>query len=250
MYKKVINGKKAVFFDLDGTVVKETEDLKIQALQKILDDIEASYINASEYKFVGYPLSESWKVILAVHTLATEKKIDELVELTDKAFLELVNSSEMQPTEGFWDFVYELKEKKQLKLALLTNTKKSVADIVIDKLEIRDAFDLIICGDEVRKIKPNPEIYKKALKFFKLRHRDVVAFEDSLVGVEASAKARIDTVVIWDGVTPKYQFKGNIIEFFSDFSPLPGNLDESYVEQMQRRYKEIEEAKKQPKPTN
>jgi HAD superfamily hydrolase (TIGR01509 family) len=250
MYKKVINGKKAVFFDLDGTVVKETEDLKIQALQKVLDDIEASYINANEYRFDGYPFSESWKVILAVHTLATEKKVDELIDLTDKTYIDLVNKSEMQPTEGFWDLVYELKEKKQLKLALLTNTKKSVADVVIDKLEIRDVFDLILCGDEVRKIKPNPEIYKKALKFFKLRHGEVVAFEDSLVGAEASAKARVDTVIIWDRVTPKYQYKGKIIDFFGDFSPLPGNLDEFYVEYMQRRYREIEKAKKQPKPTN
>ncbi len=250
MYKKIINGKKAAFFDLDGTVVKETEDLKIKALQKVLDDIEASYINASDYKFVGYPMSESWKAILAVNTLDTEKKLQELVDLTDKTFTELVNASVIEPTEGFWDLVYELKEKKQFKLSLLTNTKKSVADVVIDKLEIRDVFDLIICGDEVRKIKPNPEIYKKALKFFKLRHGDVVAFEDSLIGAEASARARIDTTIIWDRVTPKYQFKGKILEFLGDFSPLPGNLDESYVEFMQRRYREIEEAKKHPKPAN
>ena len=244
MYKKIIQGKKAVFFDLDGTVVKETEDLKIKALQKVLDDIEASYINAETYRFDGYPFRSSWEVILKVNDLATEKKIDELVDLTNKTYIDMINKSNMEPTEGFWDLVYELKEKKQFKLALLTNTAKPVADVVIDKLEIREVFDLIICGDEVKKIKPNPEIYKKALKSLKLKRQDVTVFEDSLAGVESAAKAKLDIVVIWDRKTPKYLFKGHILDYLGDFSALPGSLDETYLEFMQRRYKEIEEAKK------
>ncbi|MFZ2664073.1 MAG: HAD-IA family hydrolase [Patescibacteria group bacterium] len=251
MYKKLLDGKKAVFFDLDGTVVKETEELMINAIQKVLDeDLEASYINAKDYKLDGLPVSESWKAILSVNKEITDKKADELTDLTNKAYVEIIKTSEIEPTEGFWSLVYELKEEKSFKLALLTNTSKSVADVVVDKLDIRDTFDLIICGDEVKRIKPNPEIYKKALKVLKLKPKDVLAFEDSPVGVEAALKAKISTVVIWDEKVPKYLFKKGIVDYFADFSPLPGNLDETHIESLRRKYKEVEEAKKKPASLN
>lgn len=235
MYKKLFEGKKAVFFDLDGTVVKETEELMTNAIQKVLDDIEVSYINARDYKLYGYPISESWKVIKATYGHAVKEPLDELIDLTEKAYINIINNSKIEPTEGFWDLIYELKEKKSCKLALLTNTKRSIADVVINKLDIKDAFDLIICGDEVKRIKPSPEIYRKALKSFKLKPKEVLAFEDSPVGVESSIRAKVDTIVIWDRKTPKYLFRKGIIYHFEDFSPLPGNLEEDYTELIRKK---------------
>ena len=244
MYKKYFEGKKAAFFDLDGTII-DTSKICIDAMQKVLNDDHASYINAKEYRINGYPMRTFWEMILDVNDLGPDKKLDDYVKLTEDAYIETVKKSGLIPTEGFWPFVYELKEEKGYKLALVTNTRKGVADVLIDKLGLREVFDLIICGDEVKKLKPDPEIYKKALKELKVNPKEVIVFEDSISGVTAAAKAKIDIIVIWDKVTPKYLFPGKIFEYVPDFSAFPGHMDETFTEFVKRSATEIDEARKQ-----
>jgi len=243
MYKKYFQGKKAAFFDLDGTVIT-TSKMCTDAVQKVLNDDRASYVNAEEYRINGYPMRTSWQMILEVNDLGPDKKMEDYTKLTEEAYVETVKKVDLIPTEGFWPLVYELKEDKGYKLALVTNTRKGVADVLIDKLGLREVFDLIICGDEVKRLKPDPEMYKKALKQLKLKPKEVVVFEDSIVGVTAATKAKLDIIVIWDKLTPKYLFPGKILDFMPDFSSLPGNLDETPPEFVKRITKEAEETKK------
>lgn len=246
MYKKIVEGKKAVLFDLDGTIVKNTSDVVTKAVQKVLDeDLEASYIDANDYVFPGYPTSGRWDAITKLNTFANPKTVEELTNLTHKYYLEMIKENGVDVTEGFWDFIYELKEEKQLKTALVTNTPRAIAIATIDLLGGDKIFDVIICGDEVKRTKPNPEIYKKALKELKIKSKEAVVFEDSLAGAEAAAKAKIDLVIIWNGTTPRYDFPGKILEFMEDFSDLPGKLDENYIDYMARRAEETKAEKQQ-----
>jgi len=249
MYKKIVEGKKAIFFDLDGTVVKSTTDYMTDAVQKVLDDtLQAAYINAKGYVYPGLPVSKRWESILKINTFETPRTVDELTELTHKAFIEIINNTELSLTEGFWEFMYEIKEEKKLKTALTTNTPRAVASVVLDKLEITKAFDFIICGDEVKRTKPNPEMYKKAAKALKVRPKRVTVFEDSLAGVSAAAAANMDIVVMYDHKTPKFEFPGKILLFVDDFSDLPGKLDDDWVHYMAKRAKETAKLMEEENP--
>ncbi len=243
MFKKYFEGKKAVFFDLDGTIVKETEELKKQAFEKVLKDLDASYIDPKPYCISGYPLKDCWKAILYANELPEKKSIKELVEKTREVYLEIIKNSDIKPLEGFWDLIYELKTEKNLKIGLTTNTNRATQEVVSQKLGISDIFDVIICGDEVRKPKPHPEMYKKALKKLGIKPKEALVFEDSFPGVESAGKAGIDTLVIWDGETRKSNYKGKVIDFTSDFTPFPGKLDETHVEYLARKYEEAKENK-------
>lgn len=240
MYKKIIEGKKAVFFDLDGTILKDSPRYATQAVQKILNEIvEASYINAEDYDFSGLPIEYRWETILKVNDLKNEKTVKELTDLTYEEVFKIINDPETDPvTEGFWDFIYEIKEEKGLKTALTTNSPKDIAMQILEKIGADKVFDFMVFGDEVKRLKPNPEMYKKTLKALKLKPKEAVVFEDSVAGVKAAAAAKIDIVVIWDEVTSRHEFPGNILEFFPDFTDLSGKLDEDYFEYMQRRAEE------------
>jgi HAD superfamily hydrolase (TIGR01509 family) len=240
MYKKIIKGKKAVFFDLDGTIIKDSPSYATQAVQKILDDVvKASYINAEDYDFVGVPIEYRWEVILKVNNLKDEKSVKELSDLTYQEILKMMGDPENDPvTEGFWDFIYEVKEEKGLKTALTTNSPKAVAMQILEKIGADKAFDYMIFGDEVKRTKPNPEMYKKALKALKIKPKEAVAFEDSVAGAQAATSAKIDVVVIWNGVLSKLDYPESVLEFFPDFTDLSGKLDEDYFEYMARRSEE------------
>ena len=240
MYKKIIEGKKAVFFDLDGTILKDSPRYATQAVQKILDEIvKASYIDAKDYDFPGLPIEYRWETILKINALKDEKSVKELTDLTNEEIFKIISDPQVESvTKGFWDFIYEIKEERKLKTALTTNTPKVTAMQILEKVGADKIFDFMIFGDEVKRKKPNPEMYKKTLKSLKLKPKEAVVFEDSIAGVKAAAAAKIDIVVIWDEIVSKYDFPSNILEFFPDFTDLPGKLDEDYFAYMQRRAEE------------
>ena len=64
--------------------------------------------------------------------------------------------------------------------------------------KIDDYFSLIFTREDVREMKPNPEIFLKVVAELKVRKEEVLIFEDSLVGMEAAKNAQIEVVAVYD----------------------------------------------------
>lgn len=75
-----------------------------------------------------------------------------------------------------------------------TATRENLTN-VLTALNILYMFDIIITGDDVKKGKPDPEVYLKALEKLGLGANEVVVFEDSEAGIEATHRAGIENVI-------------------------------------------------------
>lgn len=228
MYKKIFEGKKAVLFDLEGTIVKQTEGYRKQALEKVLEKLSLSYIDLEPFFVEGAQSKEIWEALGKVNQEIKKHEIEKLVNDTKKIFLELVKKRDLTVTEGFWDLLYELKMERKNKVALVTNTSNNVVKIIIQKLDLENAFDVIVHGGDVKKKKPDPQIFKKALKELGVSPKETLAFEDSYPEVFAAGQAGIDTIVIWNGKKKKKSFKGKIVDFSIDFTHYLGKMDDIY----------------------
>ncbi len=242
MNKKYFENKRAVIFDLDGTVFKEAEELRKESFEKVVRDEKLDYINPKPYCISGYSSETIWEAILDANEVK-DKKINDLVNKTAEAYLEIVKNTEIKTAEGFWDFFYELKQEKNFKIGITSNTPKAIQEIVMKKLEINGIFDAEIFGDDVKKLKPHPEIYKKILRLLKVSPKETIVFEDSIPGVKSAVEAKIDTFVIWDGVTRKSLFEDKVFDFSRDFIPYPGTLDETHEEYIMKSYTQALENK-------
>lgn len=235
MFKELFDKKKLIIFDLDGTVVRSNIvwDKAFADVAKVMEG-DVFTLGTS-----GDTVAQRWKHIIEANALSNPRPLSELVELTNNAFV--THLYDLELTEGFWPFVAELKLMKKLNLALVTNTFHAVTDKVIAKLELKEVFDFVLCGDEVKHPKPDPEIYKKTLAHFKVSHKEALAFEDSLTGCISSAKAGIKTICVWDGETPQRKFPDETVEFTGDFTPFPGEMDTTYYEDIVQMAKEQQE---------
>jgi HAD superfamily hydrolase (TIGR01509 family) len=232
VYKKLIEGKKAIFFDLDGTIV-DTNFLWLSAVGTVLENLGINWATDENKYEPGKDLSEQWKRLIKRYSIKTDKKPEILVKETNEAFLKLLSGFDLETRDGFWEFLYEIQTEKKLKAVLLTNSHKEVATQILTKINAENSFDLILYGDEVKKPKPDPEIFNKALETLKLKPEEVLVFEDSVDGVEAARLANLGVVVICDETLLPLGFdgyKGKIYMLIPDFSPLPGNLDLAYPE--------------------
>ncbi len=240
MYKSIISGKKAASFDLDGTLV-DTKPLWSDAIQELC--FSQTLLWPGFGNRFGSDLHVVWDHIFYYNEVKPEIAIPDLVARTEQKFLELLPSAELDVRDGFWQFAFELKEEKGLKLSLASNSKKSIVDAILKKIDITSTFDVILTGNEVSKPKPDPAIYKTVLKQLGLRPSELLAFEDSPAGVISSTKAGCTTVVVLDTdlVPSDYPKEASLV--IASFDDLVGKLDYSLSDA-------LKELAQEPEPQN
>lgn len=93
--------------------------------------------------------------------------------------------------------------------ALVTSTNRSIVDVALRMFD-RDSFDVVVCGDEVPFVKPDPTPYLTAADLLGAPIGRCVAIEDSPVGI-ASARAAGAVVVAVPSHVPLVDVAGVVL---------------------------------------
>jgi len=96
--------------------------------------------------------------------------------------------------------VYSLNyfKEKGLKIALASSSATSLITAVIDKLQIKEYFEVIESAEFLDFGKPHPEIFIKTAKKLGVHANECLVIEDSFNGVLAAKSAMMKVVVIPD----------------------------------------------------
>jgi HAD superfamily hydrolase (TIGR01509 family) len=112
-------------------------------------------------------------------------------------YADLVSSSGIALRDGVLDLMNDCRER-EVRMGIATTTSRSnVAALLRVHLGERwaDAFSVIVCGEDVERKKPDPEVYLEALRALGVGPLDAVAIEDAPGGVAAARAADIPVVV-------------------------------------------------------
>ena len=99
------------------------------------------------------------------------------------------------PIMGFMD-MFELIKSKKILVGIASNAIRKNVKMILSELKIYEKFDSIICGDEVKRGKPDPEMFDETIDRFNLKKEECLIFEDSVEGVSAAVNSRVDVVGI------------------------------------------------------
>lgn len=104
-------------------------------------------------------------------------------------------------------------EQLGLPCGVATSTQTESARSKLDRAGILKYFSIVIGGDQVRKSKPDPEIYLTAAAALQCEPKGCLALEDSVNGVYAAWAAGMTVVQIPDLVAPDENLRalGHII---------------------------------------
>lgn len=131
-----------------------------------------------------------------------------------------IYKNDLQLINGLPQFLDELKKQK-IPMAIGSAAPPENVDFVLDNLEIRTYFDVILHARNVSVGKPDPEIYLKVANMLGFSPIDCLIFEDSPVGAEAANRAGCSTVIVTTTHMESEFYKyNNILKFIPDYSEI------------------------------
>ena len=73
--------------------------------------------------------------------------------------------------------------------AVATSASRHDADRLLGRTGLRDRFEVVVTAEDVRRGKPDPEVYLLAARGLGLPPAHCLVFEDAVVGVQAARSA-------------------------------------------------------------
>jgi HAD superfamily hydrolase (TIGR01509 family) len=111
---------------------------------------------------------------------------------------ELLAAETVRP--GILDYVSQARQRG-MRLAVASSSPRSWVGGHLERLGIIDRFDHLRCADDVRQVKPDPELYLSALAALGVAADEAIAIEDSPNGVLAAKRAGLFCVAVPNALT-------------------------------------------------
>jgi HAD superfamily hydrolase (TIGR01509 family) len=101
----------------------------------------------------------------------------------------------------------EYVEKRPLKKAVATSSRRENALKKLTRAQILHFFDFILCGDQITRGKPDPEMYLTACRELGAEPDRCLALEDSENGVRSALSAGLMVIQVPDLIQPSEEVK-------------------------------------------
>ena len=189
---------KGIIFDMDGTIV-DSLPYHYEAWKIFFNENKVE--NFSE-KLKDYKGGGTLDLMTAVYGDKYSRK--ELKIMTDdkEIIFREIYKNNVVPIAGFME-MFELIKSKKILVGIASNAIRKNVKMILSELKIYEEFDSIICGDEVRKGKPDPEMFNETVDRFNLKKEKCLIFEDSVEGVTAAANSKVGVIGVSSSTSGK-----------------------------------------------
>lgn len=189
----------ACIFDLDGVIV-DTARYHYLAWKRLTDQLGIDFNEEDNERLKGVSRMASLEIILEIGgvKLSEEKKL-EYATLKNEWYVDFI--TQMTPAEilpGCTDFIKELREAG-IRIAIGSASRNT--PLILKTVGIADLFDAVADGNNIKKAKPDPEVFLKAAELLGAEPSQCVVFEDAVAGIEAALNAGMMCVGIGSPVT-------------------------------------------------
>jgi len=178
------SGSRVVIFDMDGVLV-DSGACHRAAWRALLDELGVAASDDFWRLTIGRPSHEAVGLLLDRELAETEAR--ELSRRKQQLYLKIATAG-IPAVAGVVDFVEDL-VRRRVPRAVATSARQSDVDHMLGGIGLLDRFDAIITAEQVRRGKPDPEVYLLAAQALGAPPPACLVFEDSLVGVHAASLA-------------------------------------------------------------
>lgn len=196
---------KAIIFDFDGTIL-DTETPWYYALREAYKEygVELPLELYSQCVGTSNNTFNPYEYLMTEKGLPIDK--DEFRNRIKRDHAQLM--SKQQVREGVLELLNQAKEAG-LRVGLASSSERSWIDRHLEQVGLKEYFEAIKTSDDVTNVKPDPELYLRALDALGVAPEEAVAIEDSPNGARAAVAAGMTCIVVPNELTGLLAFDQN-----------------------------------------
>lgn len=189
---------KAILFDMDGVLI-DAKDWHYEALNKALGlfGIEISRYDHL-HTFDGLPtkvklqmLSEQYYLPQQLHNFVNQMKQIYTVQMIHKKCHPMFHH----------EYALSKLHNEGYKIAVCSNSIRATIELMMERSMLSNYIDLIVSNEDVKKAKPDPEMYQTAIAKFGFNPQECVVVEDNPNGIaagKASGASVLEVATVYD----------------------------------------------------
>ena len=184
-------GHYCVIFDMDG-VLADTGPIHFESWVKMASEINVEFTREFFEETFGQQ-----SVTITRKLLGNKVDDEELVKrayLKEHYYREMVKDK-LEPLPGVIELIRNLKDKK-FKLAVGSSGPPENVELLLNSLQVKKYFEIIITADDVSNSKPAPDVFLIAAKRLQINPKNCIVIEDAPVGIEAAIRAGMKSIAI------------------------------------------------------
>jgi beta-phosphoglucomutase len=193
---------KGVIFDLDGVIVS-TDEFHYQAWQQMADEEGIYFDRHINERLRGVSRMESLEIILEKATKQYSE--DQKTEMATRKnnYYKILLDTKLTPSDilpGVMNVLNGLKQKG-VKIAIGSSSKNSPS--ILKHIGLDTYFDATADGNDIKKSKPDPEVFLIAAQRLGFKPEDCLVVEDAEAGISAALAGNMKALAVGSAISDK-----------------------------------------------
>jgi beta-phosphoglucomutase len=196
------NNLKAILFDMDGVLV-DSMSYHMQSWMQLLEKLGIVVTERFIYEHEGAMGLDIIENLFHKSGLPVDgKRIEEIYEQQNRIFRE-----EYLTKVRLYPETMTLIDRFQqcgLRLGLVTSSRMNLVEQIWEDHQVRNRFDTIVTADDVKRFKPNPDPYLKALEKLQEEPESCLVVENAPAGIQSAKAAGLTCYAVASTLPPPY----------------------------------------------
>ncbi|MBU2046499.1 MAG: HAD family phosphatase [Bacteroidetes bacterium] len=212
------NTFEAYLFDLNGTIIDDMH-FHARAWHEILTDDLKSDISYEDTILEMYGKNSELLERVFGKDHFTQEQMDEFSMEKERRY-QAAFKPHLKLIDGLDEFL-EKAHQAGIKLAIGSAAIPFNIDFILDNLNLRKYFPVVVSAEDVTLSKPDPETFSKGADILGVDYDKCLVFEDAPKGVEAAKNAGMQAIALTTLHTPEeFHITDNVIRFVKNYQGL------------------------------
>ncbi len=183
---------RGCIFDLDGVIV-DTAKYHFMAWRRLAKELGFEFTVEDNEALKGVSRMTSLEILLRTGGVTVSEKEKEVLAARKNGwYVEFISG--MTPDEILPGSVRLLKSLRRAGIMTAIGSASRNAGTILDRIGLREMFDVIVDGNKIHKAKPDPEVFLRGAEEMNLPPACCIVFEDAQAGIEAAIAGGMKSV--------------------------------------------------------
>ena len=194
---------KAIVFDMDG-VLFDTERLCMNTWHEMARERNLEHMDQVAENSIGRNRVAIEKIYHDVY--GEDFPVAQFLDESRRRMWDSIEQNGLKLMKGVMELLIYLRQS-DYRIAIASSSGDQVIERYLEIAGMRQYFDRIVGGNQIKNSKPSPDIYLKACEVLGANPPDTIAVEDSPNGIRSAYRAGMIPVMIPDLIEPDEEIR-------------------------------------------